>query len=146
MTRFGAGLEPWKTGGRAQAFNFERATPDNPIVVDLSLKAAQDLLTDGLQRLPELATNAPVGGGGFLGVAGGPGGEATPALWRLDFDDDTDSAFFAGAGGAVKYKDIGVPVALDPLTVVDDPEYLGRFSRQLDHVPDYLRQGLADLY
>ncbi|MBL8096198.1 MAG: amidohydrolase family protein [Anaerolineales bacterium] len=146
MTRFGAGLEPWKTGGRAQAFSFERATPDNPIVVDLSLRAAQDLLTDGLQRLPELATNAPGGGGGFLGVAGGPGGEATPALWRLDFDDDTDSAFFAGGGAAVKYKDVAVAVALDPLTVVDDPEYLGRFSRQLDHVPDYLRQGLADLY
>ncbi len=145
MTRFAGDLEPWKTGGRAQAFCFEHATTDNPIVVDIGLKAAQDLLTDGLSRLPELATDAGNGGGGFLGVGTGLGG-GTPALWRIDFDDDADSAFFGGAGSTVKYKDVAEPVQLDPLTVVDDPDYLARFSRQLDHVPDYLRHGLADLY
>ena len=146
MARFATGLELWKTGGRAQAFSFEQATPDNPIVVDIGLKAAQDLLVDGLSRLPQLAVDAPVGGGGFLGVAGGPGGGGSPALWRLDFDDDVDSAFFGGGGSAVKYKDVAVPVTLDPLTVVDDADYLDRFGRQLEHVPDWLRHGLADLY
>lgn len=147
LRRFTSRLEPWTVGGQSQAFDFELSTPESPIVVDLALRAAVDLLTDGFARLPELATaSAGGGGGGFLGVAGGPAGGATPALWRIDFDDDVDGAFFSGAGSAVRYKDVAVPVQLDPLTVVDDPGYFGRFSQQLGHVPDWLRHGLPDLY
>jgi hypothetical protein len=147
VQRLTSRFEPWTVGRQAQAFDFERTTPESPIVVDLALRAAVDLLTDGFARLPELAVASAGGGGGaFLGVAGGPSGGATPALWRLDFDDDVDSAFFAGAGSAVQYKEVAVPVKLDPLTVVDDRDYFARFSQQLGHVPEWLRHGLPDLY
>ncbi|MGQ0605292.1 MAG: amidohydrolase family protein [Anaerolineales bacterium] len=146
MQKFTAELESWNVGKKNQAFHFETAGPTNPIVVDLALKAARDLLRDGMNRLPELASTAPGnGGGGFLGLADAAGGQAATA-WRLDFTDDVDSAFFASAGASVPYKDVAVAMELDPLTVVDDPDYLERVASQLPHVPGYIRQGLAGLY
>ncbi len=145
MTRLTTALETWKVGRKTQAFCFEASSPGNPISVDLTLKAAQTRLHDGLQRLPELARNLPDGDGGLLGLLP-VNGSVHAGGWRLNFDDDVDTAFLASASASVPYKDVAVPIELDPLTVVDDPDYLERIAGQLDHVPDYIRHGLASLY
>ncbi len=148
MQRLVADLEPWKVGTQIQAFHLEKARLDATTVLDLPLKQAADLLRDGLNRLPELAT-APSGGGGAAGLAPASAVGPRPASdwpWRLDLDDDVDNAFLVSAAASVPFKEVAVPLELDPLTVVDDPSYLSRLRNQGEHVPEYVRKGLARLY
>jgi len=57
-----------------------------------------------------------------------------------------DNAFLVSAAAAMPFKEVAVPLELDPLTVVDDPSFLSRVRNQGEHVPEYLRKGLARLY
>ena len=143
MQTLGINGESWKTGSAQQMFEFEMGAP---ISIDITLKEAARRLTDGLQKLPTLARTAPPagGGGGMAGVSAASPGGATG--WKLDLHDDSDNAFFASGAGSVPFKDVAVPLELDPLTVVDDPNYLARVKNQNSHVPAWLRDGLAGLY
>jgi len=148
MQRLVSDLEPWKVGTQHQAFHLEKVSLDATTVLDIKLKDAADLLRDGLNRLAELST-ASGGGGGAEGLApaGAVGGQlASDWPWRLDIDDDVDNAFLVSAAAAMPFKEVAVPLELDPLTVVDDPSFLSRVRNQGEHVPEYLRKGLARLY
>jgi len=138
--------ETGSAGGRARLFYLEQATGD-PDVGKLTLQEATDLLTDGLKRLPELAkdmvehpTIDP--DATFLVLdheeqdgldqrphLPGPGGEPTAEL--------------NGAARATPLQDLLVPLTLDPLTVVDDANFVDTLAKEqnlpkevADHVPD----------
>jgi cytosine/adenosine deaminase-related metal-dependent hydrolase len=138
--------EAGSAGGRARLFYLAQASGD-PTVGKLTLKAATDLLADGLQRLPELAKemvehpqldpdatilvldHEEQDGVDLRPHLPGPGGEPTAEL--------------DGAARATPLEDLLVPLTLDPLTVVDDDRFVETLAKEqnlpkevAEHVPD----------
>ena len=67
---------------------------------------------------------------------------------RLPFNgphDFTGPDRIASLAAAQPLSAILKPMTLDPLTVADDPDFLGDIARQ-PNVPDPVRSGLAQLY
>jgi 5-methylthioadenosine/S-adenosylhomocysteine deaminase len=147
---FGLPTEMVRVGGMDRLLHL---TDDDRAVGGLTLRTATDRLRDGLQRLPELAlaleqpptphldsprrrSRQPRW---FLALDQ-PGPEFSPGGERLGAGSIED-ALAAALPLSARVR----PVALDPLTVVDDPAYLTRLA-ETPNLPETIAQGIADLY
>jgi hypothetical protein len=142
-----AQAEAGSAGGRARLLFLTQATGD-PLVGKLSLKAASDLLKDALHRLPELAKDVDKQklspDDTFLvldhdepdGIdqrphLPGPGGELT--------------AMVDGFGAGTPLADLLVPLKLDPLTVVDDDQFVDTLAAE-KNLPKEVADRVPDLF
>jgi hypothetical protein len=160
MHPFGPGSEEWQVGWSRRVLNLAQETAD-PLVGALTLQAAQERLRDGLQRLPELARvlEDPVAASALVTAAaedtGGP-------VWFLELDHHEPPGFsqrphlpLAETGeltgllepvlATTLLSELLEPIALDPLTVMDDGHYFARLARQ-PNLPDYMRTELPPTY
>ena len=161
MNKLGGGTERWKVGRSPRILNLHQPTGDL-IVGELSLLQAATRIADGLQHLPELAAvlekPKPVS-------ALESGSDLTPE-WFLDLENnplESDTGIlnsralspeeilldpslnFELMAPAAPLSQILAPIALDPLTVVDDFEYLLKLERQYN-LPMYIKRGLMKAY
>ena len=155
MGAFSPGTERWRVGSAERVLNLTQETA-NPVVGALRLGEARDRLREGMDRLPELARRLEEPERALVA-------EAVPQ-WSLVLDHEEPPGIairphlpFDSAGGptAPRLADImGVqsplsqvlgPLELDPLTVVDDRDFTERLARQRN-IPDYLKEGLPDLF
>jgi cytosine/adenosine deaminase-related metal-dependent hydrolase len=145
--------EPWSVGGKARALFLKQVTQD-PDVANLSLKLATEKLRLALKKLPALAAKlekpqpaAPLG--------------ARKVVWQLALDEIENTGAhlrpnlpFAHTHtgprpmmgkGAQKLSEVVTPLVLDPLTVVDDADFIDRIEAQ-KNLPDIVRVNLRTLY
>jgi C-terminal processing protease CtpA/Prc len=163
MTRLAASTDDFEqrtVGGSARVIDLTDALAD-PLVGGLTLGAAEARLTDGLRDLPELARRLenPITAGAVLGASDG----VSPGVWYLELDHEEQHgladrhAFGDGAAGGLSALALGaaeplsealVPLALDPLTVVDDETYVDRLAGVPDLSDEAVTvvRGLARLY
>lgn len=157
MDRLAQGGERLRVGESERVLDLTDAAAD-PIVGALSLSEARDRLADGMGRLPELARQLddPAVAAGMLGTDSA----TEPGAWFLELDHEPTAGFsprphlpFEGvATGVVPELVLAAPLSevveavdLDPLTVADDGEFLGRLARS-GNLPEYLLQELPPLY
>jgi hypothetical protein len=155
MNRFGPGTEECRIGRSRRRLNLEQTTAD-PIVGELSLAEATVRLQDGMTRIKELAEvlerpstalalMSPDETRWFLVLDHDElAGEAS----RLHLPSATTgvaTADFSVAAAAVPDSQLVEPIELDPLTVMDDRDFLEEIEQQ-QNLPDYVRTMLADLY
>jgi len=146
MGRFGVGGEDRRVGASRRTLFLEEDDVD-PVVGALSLGQAEDLLADGLARLPELLPLVPQGAD--LAMAVGEFDDAArilagpPGAWYLDLSEDTPGMdpFGMLAAAATPLADLLVPLDLDPLTVADDGTWFQRLANQ----PNLARELVEDL-
>ena len=148
MQQLGIEGENFTVGGNARVLNLVQATED-PDVSPIPLKLAKTRLTKALKSLPNLpppplAKRAPT---------------AQPLTWSLALDELVPTGMdvrphlpFAGhptvteAKGKASAKDpVLTPLTLDPITVVDDSDFLNRIAKETN-LPDYVKDGLPQLY
>ena len=160
MHPFGPGSEEWQVGSSRRILNLAQETVD-PAVGELTLKAAQERLRDGLQRLSELARvlEDPVSASALVTAAAADSGGP---VWFLELDHDEPPGFaqrphlpLAETGeltgllepvlATTLLPDLLEPIELDPLTVMDDDRFFARLARQ-PNLPDYLRTDLPPTY
>jgi hypothetical protein len=158
FARLGVTGEALKVGSSTRRVFLTQETQD-PDVAKVSLAAARAQLSDALARLPELARalEAPAAQPRFALEA------VERPVWRLALDELEDSGAslrprlplgglgprtgarpLAGAGTA-PLSSIVEPLVLDPLTVVDDADFLESINHQLN-LPAWAKEGLAQLY
>jgi hypothetical protein len=154
MARFGSGFETLEVGRSSRALNLKQASAD-PVVGAVSLADATARLTDGLQRLPELDGSRSVSLGARAAAPAAAGAER----WFLDLDhervDGTLVRLAGPLGMGVSRADLAaqplaedlplIPIALDPLTVVDDRDFAGRLAVQ-PNLPERIKRELPGLY
>ncbi len=167
MPRFGLGSlmkslgvtgESVRVGGRGRTLNLKQANTD-PVVGAISLSKARKTLTDALHDLPKLARDLERGRAGPMraAVRGGP------PTWFLALDELADTGIdlrprlplpgrrrptgpsLEPTRAAVPFSRIAEPLTLDPLTVVDDDDFLDRIEAQTV-LPEFVRSGLRALY
>jgi len=150
MVKLDASGESWRIGGQDRTIHLDGAALD-PDVARITLAEAQTRLTDALHRLPELA-NAPPVSAPHLAAARQP-------TWHLALDELEDTGVdlrthFAAAGGALTgaFRPASasvpphlVPLTLDPLTIVDDPDFLATLDHEAN-LPAYMAPGVRALY
>lgn len=155
MDRFGAGTERWKVGRSPRVLNLAQAAAD-PVVGALTLRAAQERLEDGLNRLRDLAHELEHPSPGRLAA------DALPH-WSLVLDHDEPEGIAlrphlpfgplgeltasmpAALAVAAPLSEVVDPLELDPLTVADDGTFLDRLSQQRN-LPEFVKKGLPRLY
>jgi hypothetical protein len=139
LSPFAGAVESLQVGGGERSLFLAQSTGD-PIVGELTLAEASSRLADGLQRLPDLGSAAPAGplAAGSLGLEA-PG---HPGQWVLELDHNEGSPLAAPMAAQPLPL---VPVKLDPLTVVDDPDYLASVDAQLN-LPQPVKDALAAAY
>lgn len=158
MRALGAEGETLRVGGRLRYLNLEQPTAD-PDVAAVSLKQACRILREAFRNLPALAreVETPRPRNALRGTP-------EPLVWSLALDEieATDIDLrprlpfsgpddFTGPGrisprvAAAPLSTILQPIALDPLTVADDPNFLAEVANQ-PNVPEAVRTRLADLY
>jgi cytosine/adenosine deaminase-related metal-dependent hydrolase len=152
--RFGSGFETLEVGRSSRALNLKQASAD-PVVGAVSLADATARLTDGLQRLPELDGSRSVSLGARAAAPAAAGAER----WFLDLDHErVDGTLVRLAGplgmGVSRADAVAqplaedlplIPLALDPLTVVDDRDFAGRLAAQ-PNLPERIKRELPGLY
>jgi len=154
MAKFGGAVETLRVGDSERALNFEQATAD-PVVGALSLSAAVDRLSDGLRRLPDIATERVDEPGARAASPADAGAER----WFLDLDQaPADGSLVRlkpplGLGESI--ADVTarqgsddrplIPLRLDPLTVVDDGHF-ATLVRNQPNLPDRIKQDLPRFY
>jgi cytosine/adenosine deaminase-related metal-dependent hydrolase len=144
-------------GGSHRALFLDQAAVD-PIVAEVSFAESVARLQDGLDRLPELAADleAEMGPamelGGTHGIpeATGLGIARADQRWVLELEDEEPDGTtirpelgvedimpeVAEAAEASPLSEILEPLALDPLTVIDDRGYPARLRAQRNMPPD----------
>jgi cytosine/adenosine deaminase-related metal-dependent hydrolase len=157
MRQLGADGETVAVGGSARVLDLVDATGD-PVVGALPLAEAQDRLSDGMRRLPELAKR--MDDGSLTGALLGLSSTSVPGSWFLELDHEPLHGFssrphlpFDGMPTGVQPEvllaaplaDILVPMELDPLTVADDEGYFARLAAS-PNLPPYLLAELPPLY
>lgn len=153
--------ETVRVGGEIRRLFLEQATAD-PAMARLSLSAAHSALHQALLNLPKLA-----------GELEKPTPKPTrrvaldapePVVWTLALDEIQETGTdvrprlplkgprdFTGPmrvsqrTAAIPLSKLLQPIALDPLTVADDPNFLTEMANQ-PNVPDLIRRTLARLY
>ena len=128
---------------RTIAINLTQPTGD-PLVGELTLADARDRLTDGLQRLPELAAKleqhgAPLG----VPTMGTAAFDAPPGGWVLELDQNRDDEVFGLMAASQPLSQILKPITLDPLVVADDAGYVDSIKAQQNLAPA-LKTALVD--
>ncbi|SDE61236.1 Cytosine/adenosine deaminase [Variovorax sp. CF079] len=161
MRKLGFAGETLKIGG-ANHMLFLAHPAEDPLTQNLTLSAAGDRLTRALRGLPALARMAerprPISP---MAMA-----RAGANTWRLALDEILDTGVELRAnlpvrvpGGRTlraaamrpvfaetkKLSAAVMPLAIDALTVVDDPGYLDALDTQRN-VPDTIKEGLRDLW
>ncbi len=157
MKKLGGAGEAVRVGGKARMVNLKDANGD-PVIGAITLAAARDRLADALERLPKLARDLERGRAGPR--AADRGG---PPVWFLALDELADTGMElrprlplpgrrAATGPAVSVRaaseplsKIVGPLALDPLTVADDSDFLDRIEAQTV-LPAFVREGLREMY
>ncbi len=157
MQSLGAMGEGLRIGGLRRMIFLQQQTAD-PSVGSLTLKSAADMLRKALVQLPELAReleqpeSAPRAMLAKLGSRLAQQQEWTIALDELE-DSGMDLRPRLSLTGAVRGLEraaaplsaIVQPLKLDPLTVVDDPDFLASIASQ-KNLPAYVKTGLQALY
>lgn len=128
--------------GRSERQLYLRHTLADELLGAIGLGEAIEVLTDALERLPELAEQLDQGvaEGFFSGSL-----EGTPGKFRVHFDYDDDLSALELSLGAADLASLVGPMALDPITVADD----GRWFRRLmaaRNLPDFVKTGLPTLH
>lgn len=162
MRALGSVGEALELGGARRMLYFAHPAAD-PLVQNLSLSAAQDALKGALRGLPALARKAErpklMSEAGLASRSG--------STWRLALDEVLDTGVdlranlpMRGSGGRTlraammrplfaaappKLSAAVKPLAIDRLTVVDDPDYLDELDAQ-KNLPAMIKEGLRDLW
>ena len=148
MGSFGIAGENFPVGGSARVLNLAQATED-PDVAPIPLALAKTRLTKALGSLPDLPP-APVA------KRAAKAGQLT---WSLVLDELGPTgmdlrphlplqgkATMVEAKGKVAAKDPVIkPLKLDPVTVVDDSDFLELIGTE-KNLPDFVKEGLPQLY
>lgn len=129
---------------------------DDDLLEGLPLSKAIDDLAEAMENLPKLAGEiddglvAPLTAEGTVAVAGGMA-EARGPIWRVVTDFEEDDIEMALAAGEVNilaqpYRFwVTDPVQLDPITAVQDRNYLRRLAGAAN-LPEHIRDGLPELH
>lgn len=161
MSSFGADGESLTVGGAPRRLFLEQATAD-PAVASVSLSQATSALSAALADLPQLALQLEKPKPPRAVHAALDAHESL--VWSLALDEVADTGVglrprlplagprdltgpspIALAAPAPPLSRILEPIALDPLTVVDDPHFLARIEAQ-PNIPAPIRSGLMQLY
>ena len=149
-------------GGRERRLFLEQASGD-PDVASVSLAAARSALRAALLALPELAraleSPPPVRAAAPFALDA-----PRPVVWSLALDEIESTGVdlrprlpFAGPNdftgpeptalraASAPLSTLLQPIALDPLTVADDADFLAAIAAQ-PNLPEAVRSGLAELY
>jgi len=148
MHSLGIKGENFAVGGSARVLNLAQVTED-PDVEPIPLTLAKTRLTKALNSLPNLppppvAKRTPL---------------ARPLTWSLVLDELEPTGMdvrphlplgghptMTDAKGKVAAKDpVLKPLKLDPITVVDDSDFLDAIKNE-KNLPDYVKEGLPQLY
>ncbi|MEP6809095.1 MAG: amidohydrolase family protein [Chthoniobacterales bacterium] len=163
MKGMGSPQEEWKVGGEARIIALAEDSADMDVGA-LTLRQASDKLSDGLQRLPELAKMFERPSPQFMKSILEP----TGAKWSLVLDHDEPAG--AASRPHLPYKGhltampllsprqaaamaaVRPPLSqelqsekLERLTVADDTTFLDRLREQVN-LPDYVKDGLPNLF
>jgi cytosine/adenosine deaminase-related metal-dependent hydrolase len=159
MDALGASGETLRVDGHVRELFLEQATGD-PDVGKVSLQAAKASLREALRGVVGLARELEQPRPRARAALDEP----QPVVWSLALDeihatglDQRPRLPFEGPGRftgfepaaargtGVTLSSILAPIALDPLTVADDGDYLAQIAAQ-PNVPEEVRHGLAALY
>jgi 5-methylthioadenosine/S-adenosylhomocysteine deaminase len=161
MVALGSEGQTLSVGGEKRRLFLQQATAD-PDVVGVSLSTARSALRAALRDLPKLARDLekPKPKKAARAALDAP----QPVVWSLALDeiqatgvdlrprlpfngprDFTGPKRLAPGTAAAPLSTILQPVALDPLTVADDPDFLLKIANE-PNVPGPVRAGLAQLY
>jgi hypothetical protein len=161
MEALGSKGETMSVGGGKRQLFLKQATGD-PDVANVSLSSARRILRTAFRDLPKLAKYLEKAKPKKAARAALDAPE--PVVWSLSLDeiqptgvdlrprlpfngprDFTGPKRIAPAAASVPLSTILKPIALDPLTVADDPDFLAKIAIE-PNVPDPVRTGLAQLY
>ncbi len=160
MGALGSTGQSWSVGGKARRIFLDQQTTD-PDVANISLSAARSTLRVAFRKLAALArelekpkprtveravldARAPVVWSLALDEIQATGVDIRPRL-PLDGPGDFTGPERLSARAATALSALLQPIALDPLTVADDSNYLASIANQ-PNVPEAVRSGLAALY
>jgi len=154
----GPPLETLRVAGQARALDLHQATA-HPLVEPVPLGSARETLRDALLRIRDLAAVVDRGPDPIEALE-----RAGEVVWSLALDeieptglemrprlpwagdgDFTGPSRGAGLEAAVPLAQRVAPVALDPLTVADDADYIDEITAQ-PNVPAEIRRGLRGLH
>jgi cytosine/adenosine deaminase-related metal-dependent hydrolase len=157
MKRFGVETENWRVGRSQRILNLHQETAD-PVVGELTLREAKDRLSEGMQKLPELAQalEAPRMASECRTL------ESAEAEWYLVLDHNelegeaqrphlpfgetrTPTGLIPGPVARVPLSQVLIPLELDDLTVSDDGQFVDRLIQQ-QNLPVFIKSRLADFY
>jgi hypothetical protein len=160
MSRLGAAGEKLKVGGRDRMVFLKQESADS-VVAGVSLSKARRTLTQSLKRLPSLARDLERARTGPSRAMADRLTTAGPPVWflaldeleptgvelrpRLPGDDGRASGPRLRAARSVPLSELVKPMTLDPLTVVDDDDFLDRVAAQTV-LPEFVRNELEGLY
>lgn len=141
MRRFTGAMETIRVGRSSRMLYLDDPT-SHPLVQGLSLTEATERLQDALANLPALAQllDQEPDSGLFSGSTDDSG-----ATWRIvfEFEQEAEEALLARAAEPLSFY--VQPMALDPLTVVDDRPFL-RNLVAARNLPTFIKKGLPPLY
>lgn len=149
MQSLSPGGEALRVGGESRRVFLKQATQD-PAVQALSLADATETMRDTLQNIVELATRLERPQPRRVALTAEP----EPVVWTLALDELHDTGVdlrprlpFAGAratgpsralaAAAAPLSQILEPIALDPLTVVDDADFLDVLRGERNLMPEF---------
>jgi hypothetical protein len=157
MSALGAKGEALRIDGQRRTLFFKQDTQD-PLVGAIKLSQAKATLKNALSKLPALAKELekpkPVA---IIGRG------RAPTTWQLALDEIEDTGFDLrprlrsrttrqltgptrrAAVAAKPLSQIVQPLELDPLTVVDDPDFLAALASQRN-LPQFIKDKLPGLY
>jgi hypothetical protein len=138
MAPWSAGAERIRVGGRPRLLNL--AEPQgHPLLQGLTLAEATRRLRRAMADLPALAQALDEGAtrGAQIGSR-----DASGMRWQLALDFDMEEPEYADTRGLADFVQ---PMALEGITVADDPGFLDRVAGARN-VPAAVRWGLAGLY
>jgi hypothetical protein len=168
MGLLGGGDETVRVGGETRQLFLRQDTVPGE-VAGLTLGAAQAALTNALQDIRERARELEAAPPDTRRMARAAALDAPePVVWSLALDEIRDTGLelgprlpysgprdFTGSQRAVRQaaraaslpplSEVLQPIALDPLTVVDDADFLDQVAAQ-PNVPEAVRTGLRRLY
>jgi hypothetical protein len=161
MGALGPKGEALRVGGEARRLFLQQETGD-PDVATVSLSASRSRLRAAFRDLPKLARELEKPK--LRKVMRGPLDAPEPVVWSLALDeiqatgadlrprlpfngprDFTGPKRVSLMATAAPLSKVLKPIALDPLTVADDRNFLSQIAKQ-PNVPDPVRTGLKQLY
>lgn len=164
MSSLGTPGESIQVGAESRVINLVQQTED-PSVSAISLAQARDTLTSALKTLPSLAKKLekPVALARLAASVRKRTGKPLPLVWSLVLDEIEETGMelrprlplpgwkgltgppHVMAAASAPLSSILEPLDLDPLTVVDDPNFLPLVARE-KNLPAYLAPALEALY